>query len=229
MHCGHVCSPSSSPLSNLVSETRISSDSAACLPHATEQQGGYAKAAHRLPYSIPCYTTTMSERGELLHEAMTATGTSQRRLSLLSGVHQPSISQFISGRVDFSDAMLSRLLECMGLRLQVTRRSVPPELTRAEHRSWRLHQQLALHLSTEKLDEWRPAIESRLDHLGLHITGQPHSSNVSRWRQLVSDGDLRGIRHALTGLDRHSIEMREVSPLGGFLPQEERQLALASI
>jgi len=171
----------------------------------------------------------MSERGELLHEAMTATGTSQRQLSLLSGVHQPSISQFVSGRVDFSDAMLSRLLECMGLRLQVTRRSVPPELTRAERRSWRLHQQLALHLSTEKLDEWRPAIESRLDHLGLHVTGQPHSRNVSRWRQLVSDGDLRGIRHALTGLDRHSIEMREVSPLGGFLPQEERQLALTSI
>jgi len=31
-----------------------------------------------------------------------------------------------------------------------------------------------------------------------------------------------GIRRVLTGLDVDSIEMREVSPLGGLLPQSER-------
>ena len=30
----------------------------------------------------------------------------------------------------------------------------------------------------------------------------------------------------VTGLDRDSIEMREVSPMGGLLPQDERQAAL---
>ena len=48
---------------------------------------------------------------------------------------------------------------------------------------------------------------------------QPHEQNLDHWRQLVYRGDLPGLHRVLTGLDRDSIEMREVSPMSGLLPQ----------
>ena len=57
---------------------------------------------------------------------MLNTGTSQSELSRLSGVWQSSISQFLSGKVHLSDDQLDRLLSCMGYRLEVVWRPVPP-------------------------------------------------------------------------------------------------------
>jgi transcriptional regulator with XRE-family HTH domain len=162
----------------------------------------------------------VSERGRLLQQVMTETGTTQNRLARLSGVHQPSISQFLSGRTELSDGKLGRLLECMGYRLEVVRRTVRPDLTRSERRSWRLHQQLSAHLTPQTLGEWRPHIESCLHRLCEQVTGQPHQRNLDRWERLVRTEDVSGIRRVLTGLDRDSIEMREVSPLGGLLGED---------
>lgn len=61
------------------------------------------------------------------------------------------------------------------------------------------------------------------------ITGQPHIRNLSRWDQLIHTGDVPSIRHVLTGLDRDSIQMREVSPLGGLLSENERLEIVASL
>jgi hypothetical protein len=154
------------------------------------------------------------------------TRTSQSSLSRLSGVRQPSISQFLSGRVDLSDDQLDRLLSCMGYRLEVTRRPVVPELTRSERRSWRLHCGVSIRLTSASLEEWRPAIERNTKRLRDSVTGIPHSRNLERWESLVRHGDVLGLHRVLTGLDRDSIEMREVSPMGGLLPQDERQAAL---
>ena len=180
-------------------------------------------------YSKLCYSFQMSDRGRLLEQVMRETGTTQSRLSRISGVHQPSISQFVSGRTERSDDKLGWLLECMGYQLEVVRRTVRPELTRSERRSWRLHQQLSVHLTSQTLQEWLPHIESRLHQLRSRITGQPHIRNVSRWDQLIHTGDLPSIRHVLTGLDRDSIQMREVSPLGGLLSENERLDVAASL
>lgn len=157
---------------------------------------------------------------------MRETHTTQSGLSRLSGVRQPSISQFISGKVDLSDDLLDRLLSCMGYRLEVTRRPVPPNLTRSEQRSWLLHRQLSSHLTKSSLEQWRPTIERNLHRLRGTVTGQPHSRNLDRWNSLVEHDDVLGLHRVLTGLDRDSVEMREVSPMGGLLPQDERQAVL---
>ena len=52
----------------------------------------------------------MPSRGGLLREVMLETSTTQSELSRVSGVHQPSISQFLSGKVELSDEQLDRLL-----------------------------------------------------------------------------------------------------------------------
>jgi transcriptional regulator with XRE-family HTH domain len=157
---------------------------------------------------------------------MRETHTTQSELSRLSGVRQPSISQFLSGKVDLSDDQLDRLLSCMGYRLEVVRRPVLPDLTRSELRSWRLHRQLSSHLTKSSLEHWHPTIERNIQRLRGSVRGQPHSRNLDRWSSLIEHGDVLGLHRVLTGLDPDSIEMREVSPMGGLLPQSERQAIL---
>ena len=161
-----------------------------------------------------------------MREVMRETSTTQSGLSRLSGVRQPSISGFLSGKVDLSDDQLERLLSCMGFRLEVVRRPVVPKLTRSERRSWQLHRRLSTLLNRQSLAEWRPTLERNLDRLNDRVTGQPHVRNVDRWRQLVNRGDLPSLHRVLTGLDRDSIEMREVSPMTGLLPDEQRREVL---
>lgn len=45
---------------------------------------------------------------------MTTTGTHQSQLARRSGVRQPSIGQFLTGKIEFSDDQLDRLLSCTG-------------------------------------------------------------------------------------------------------------------
>lgn len=157
---------------------------------------------------------------------MRETRTSQSALSRVSGVRQPSISKFLSGKLEMSDEQLNRLLCCMGYRLEVIRRPVVPKLTRSERRSWILHRQLSSHLTASSLQQWQPIIERNLQRLRSTVTGQPHSRNLDRWTLLVENRDVPGLHRVLTGLDRASIEMREVSPMGGLLPESERQAVL---
>ena len=164
----------------------------------------------------------MSNRGEVLREVMLETGITQSELSRISGVRQPSISQFLSGRGNLSDDMLDRLLSCMGYRLEVVRRPIRAELSRSTKRSWMLHRQLSSHLTPETLDEWRPVMLRNVTRLRETTRGQPHLRNLDRWQDLIHDGDLTGLRRVMTGLDTDSVEMREVSPMRGLLTQHER-------
>jgi transcriptional regulator with XRE-family HTH domain len=157
---------------------------------------------------------------------MLQTRTTQSELSRLSGVRQPSISQFLSGKVDLSDDQLDRLLSCMGYRLEVVRRPVLANLTRSERRSWVLHRRLSTHLTRPSLDVWRGTIERNLERLRDSVKGQPHLRNLDRWQSLIDRRDVPGLHRVLTGLDRESIEMREVSPMGGLLSPDERSDAL---
>lgn len=153
---------------------------------------------------------------------MLEAGVTQSELSRISGVRQPSISQFLSGRGHLSDEMLDRLLSCLGYRLEVVRRPVKQQLGRSPERSWRLHRQLAMHLTPESLREWRPVMLRNLRRLRESTRGQPHLRNLDRWQRLIDDDDLSGLRRLMIGLDTDSVEMREVSPMGGLLPHGER-------
>lgn len=171
----------------------------------------------------------MTDRGDVLREVMLETGVTQSELSLFSGVRQPSISQFLSGRVEMSDDMLDRLLSCMGYRQEVVRRPVKTRLRRSDERSWRLHRQLSSNLNSSTFEQWRPTIEKNLRGLRTRTTGQPHLRNLDRWQQLVEDSDLPRLHRVLTGRDRDSVEMREVSPMGGLMSQRERSEVLGLV
>jgi transcriptional regulator with XRE-family HTH domain len=177
-------------------------------------------------YSDFHYMPAVIDKSELLRAAMREAGVTQSGLARISGVRQPSISQFLSGKADLSDRQLDRLLSCMGYRLEVVRRSVKPQLTRSERRSWRLHRALSAHLTPTTLKEWQPTIERNLERLRAGVSGQPHRRNIDRWASLVRERDVLELHRVLTGLDRTSIEMREVSPLTGLLAPGDRERAL---
>jgi transcriptional regulator with XRE-family HTH domain len=160
---------------------------------------------------------------------MLETGVTQSDLSRISGVRQPSISQYLSGRVHMSDDMLERLLSCMGYRLEIVRRPVKRELGRSPERSWKLHRRLAMHLTRETVNEWRPTMLRNLQRLREGTRGQPHLRNLDRWQRLIQDGDPSSLRRVMTGLDTDSVQMREVSPMGGLLPQHERSAVLGRV
>jgi hypothetical protein len=102
----------------------------------------------------------------------------------------------------------------------------PANLTRSERRSWKLHYELAQQLTPTALAQWQPTIERNLRRLQAGVTGQPHMQNLDRWESLVKHSDVSGLRNVLAGLDRNSIEMREVSPMGGLLSEDARTRAL---
>ena len=70
-------------------------------------------------------------------------------------------------------------------------------------------------------------IERNLERLRQRVTGQPHLRNLDHWSILLQRGDVLGLHRVLTGLDRHSIEMREVSPMSGLLSADQRADVLA--
>ena len=117
----------------------------------------------------------------------------------------------------------------MGYRLEIIRQPVSPDLTRSERRSWKLHRELARHLTRSTLTQWQPTIERNLRRLRSGVTGQPHMRNLDRWESLVKRGDVPGLHRVLTGLGRDCIEMREVSPMGGLLPEAERIRVLHTV
>lgn len=168
----------------------------------------------------------MGDGGAILDEVMKRTGTTQTVLAQISGIKQPSISQYLSGKLDCSDEQLERLLSCMGYRLEISRRPIAAELTRSEQRSWALHKQLTRQLTTSKLQEWAPQILANIQALRLSVQGQPHQRNLDAWEALTRQMNLAALRRTMTGLDRGAIEMREVSPFGGLLNESERLQAL---
>jgi transcriptional regulator with XRE-family HTH domain len=168
----------------------------------------------------------MTESSEVLRDVMLETGTTQSDLARISGVRQPTISQILTGRLGVSDEQLQRLLSCMGFELEVVRRPVRPTLTRSEMRSWRLHRLVSSRLTRDSLRVWTPTLRRNLLLLGAGVRGEPHVSNLGKWTHLIDEGDVLRLHRVLMGLDRRSIEMREVSPFGGILTQAERQQAL---
>lgn len=99
-------------------------------------------------------------------------------------------------------------------------------LLRSVERSWLLHRRLAEHLDLATLRQWTPRILVNIEQARGLIRGEPHTSNLEHWAELVAGEDVTGLHIVLTGLDEASVQMREVSPLRGLLTEAERAEAL---
>lgn len=92
-----------------------------------------------------------------------------------------------------------------------------------------LHRQLSGHLTSQTLTTWLPKLNRNLVRERESVRGSVHLRIVDRWRDLIERRDVLGQHRAMTGLDRSSIEMREVSPMGGLLSEDERRRIMTDL
>ncbi|MEX5297494.1 hypothetical protein RCG67_01785 [Kocuria sp. CPCC 205292] len=103
------------------------------------------------------------------------------------------------------------------------------EMNRSSLRTLLLHRSLVPKLNEETLSAWTPQILQNLERLSSSVQGHPHVENLGRWRRIVETRDVETLRTVLDSPDPGSIEMREVSPMGGLIGQDERLSILKSL
>ncbi|MEX5302645.1 hypothetical protein [Kocuria sabuli] len=103
------------------------------------------------------------------------------------------------------------------------------EMSWSSLRTLMLHRSLVSRLNEETLSSWTPRILQNLERLSSSVQGHPHVENLDRWRRIVDTHDVETLRTVLASADPGSIEMREVSPMGGLISQAERLSILKSL
>ncbi len=157
---------------------------------------------------------------------MDSTGVSQVELSRLTGVPPSKISRYVSGKLEPSEPTLDLLLSSLGLQVDFELEPVPVEPTK--RRSWLLHRLISRKLGTTGIDDsgWQ-RMQRNLDRVCSNVQGPVHERNVDRWQQVIDSRSLRDLQRVLVDTSTDGIEMREVSPMMGFLTGDERLGVLA--
>lgn len=167
-------------------------------------------------------------RNDVLRRGMDSTGISQVELSRLTGLPPSKISRYVSGKLEPSELTLDLLLSSLGLQVDFDVAPVPME--RTKRRSWLLHRQVSRNLGTTGIDDsgWA-RMQRNLDRARSNVRGPLHERNVDRWQQIIDSRSLRDLQRVLIDISTDGIEMREVSPMSGFLTEEERLSVLAGV
>ena len=162
-----------------------------------------------------------------LRRVMGEQGMTQSGLSRITGIPQGRISEYMSGKRTPGETTLELLFGSMGLRPRTVLLVDPEPMGHSERRSWLLHRQLSTHL--DDFDSWLDKLKSNLDLVEHSVSGEPHQSNLQRWRQLVEQRDVRGVRRVMVDPSRDGQQMREVGPFTGLLPNDERLQVLRTL
>ncbi|WP_415086680.1 helix-turn-helix domain-containing protein [Micropruina sp.] len=159
---------------------------------------------------------------------MDSTGTSQVELSRLTGLPPSKISRYVSGKLEPSEPTLKLLLSSLGLQVGFDVSLVPME--RTKRRSWLLHRQISRKLGMSGIDDsgWE-RMQRNLDRMRSNVQGRVHERNLDRWQHIIDSRSVRDLQRVLVDTSTDGIEMREVSPMTGFLTEDERLGVLAGI
>lgn len=166
---------------------------------------------------------------QILREKMAEQGVTQASLAAMTGIPQPRISNYLTGKVRPSVGKVDLMFSSLGLVIDFEPRVEQVEMRHSERRSWMLHRQLASHLSEDVFAEWKPTLLANVTWMRDVNKGEPHLSNIARWEAMIHADDVEGLRHMMLDLSRDGQEMREVAPFVGLLPQEERAQVLADL
>lgn len=166
---------------------------------------------------------------QMLRKTMREGHVTQQDLARLTGVSQGRISDYATGKLTPSAGMLEFLFSALGSQVDVRVDAEPASFNRSERRSWALHRRIAALLDADTLEQWTEKLLSNIERLTHTNQGQPHLDNITTWRILIDNRDLRGIRRALLDTGAHGRAMREVSPFAGLLSETDRQNVLREL
>lgn len=159
---------------------------------------------------------------------MELTGTSQVELSRLTGLPPSKISRYMTGRLEPSEPTLDLLLSSLGIHVEFD--LSPVRMERTKQRSWLLHRRISHKLGTTGIDSsgWE-LMQRNLDRVRQNTQGYVHERNLDRWQRITDDQSIRELHRVLVDTSDVGIGMREVSPMTGFLTEDERLGVIAEI
>jgi len=167
------------------------------------------------------------DRSTTLQQALRAAGISQSELARRSGVPQGRISDYVNRKFEPSTVMFDRLMSALGMTAHVT--VTPTGMQRTEIRSWLLHRLIADKLRGGiNQDDW-DLMRHNLDHVRLNTSGASFNHCLNKWDDIIDQQNLGELISVLTDISPNGVAMREVSPMTGFLTEDERLGVLTDI
>jgi len=153
---------------------------------------------------------------------------SQAELSRSTGLPPSKISRYLSGRLEPSVPTFDLLMSSLGVRVEVSVSPIPME--RTKRRSWLLHRRISSKLGALGIDDdgWE-RMQRSLRRVRSNTQGPIHERHIDLWQSIIDQRSLRELQRVLVDTSDEGIGMREVSPMTGFLTEEERLGVLAEI
>lgn len=161
------------------------------------------------------------EISRLLRRARERAGYTQSLLARLSGVAQPKVSAYESGRESPTTKTLAKLLDACDSELRLAGRRTPPaQMSRGARRSLENHRRIAAALLSDETNRRAFVSQARV------VLAAARSANPfgdlwhDGWSDLL-DGPLDELVGALVGEDTYSIELRANSPFVGLVVDDQ--------
>ena len=167
---------------------------------------------------------TAETGGELVHEARTRAGLSQRGLAELAGTSGPTIAAYESGSREPRLSTLARLVGSTGTQLVV---ELDDGMTRSDRRSLALHAAIAQRLATDPDRVLQLARRNLKTMRGTASTRGAYRL-LDSWAELIADRDVAAITRVLRDTSEHARDLRQMTPFAGVLNDKERVSVLAA-
>jgi transcriptional regulator with XRE-family HTH domain len=144
-------------------------------------------------------------------------GHTLRELARRAKTSAPALVDYEAGRHEPKLSTLQRIADAAGCDLIV---EVRPRLTRPERRTLELHKLVAEKLRADPQDVIQRA-KARIDVMRSRDPEGRSASYINTWDRLLS-GPIDELEAAMTSTDQASRDLRQSSPFGGTLSDEER-------
>jgi transcriptional regulator with XRE-family HTH domain len=144
-------------------------------------------------------------------------GHTLRELARRAKTSAPALVDYQAGRHEPKLSTLKRIADAAGCDLIV---EVRPRLTHPERRTLELHRLIAEKLRTDPQNVIQRA-KARIDVMRSRDLEGRSASYINTWDRLLS-GSIDELEAAMTSADQASRDLRQSSPFGGTLSDEER-------
>jgi transcriptional regulator with XRE-family HTH domain len=163
------------------------------------------------------YHNYMIPTAELVRTMKLNSGHTLRELARRARTSAPALVDYEAGRHEPKLSTLQRIADAAGCDLIV---EVRPRLTHPERRTLELHKLVAKKLRADPQNVIQRA-KARIDVMRSRDPEGRSASYINTWDRLLS-GPIDDLEAAMTSTDQASRDLRQSSPFGGTLSDEER-------
>lgn len=174
--------------------------------------------------SVMNYNNTMISTAELVRTMKFNSGHPLRELARRAKTSAAALVDYEAGRHEPKLSTLQRIADASGCDLVV---EIHPRLTHPEKRSLELHRMIAEKLSEDAIGVVRQA-KSRIETMRAADPEGRTAKYVDAWDQLLS-GPREELVGTMLSTDQNARDLRQSSPFGGVLTDEERLDAIRRV